>query len=105
MPRSLDYVVTKKGISVLPVEGELPGNSVLVFTQEPTTDHKTSEVLLHSTPAALTESSMQDEVNSVTEKPPPSQQGDDWDKFWDEDETFQNVDWDELERGLTQIPQ
>ena len=105
VPCSLDYVVTKKGISVLPVEGELPGNSVLVFTQEPTTDHKTSEVLLHSAPTALTESSMQDEVNSVTEKPPPSQQGDDWDKFWDEDETFQNVDWDELERGLTQIPQ
>ncbi|KIK06492.1 hypothetical protein K443DRAFT_262345 [Laccaria amethystina LaAM-08-1] len=105
VPRSLDYVVTKKGISVLPVEGELPGNSVLVFTQEPTIDHKTSGVIPHSTPAALTESSMQDEVNNVIENPPPFQQDDDWDKFWDEDETFQNVDWDELERGLTQIPQ
>jgi len=105
VPRSLDYVVTKKGISVLPVEGELPGNSVLVFTEEPTTDHKTSGVILHSTPAALTKSSMQDEVNNVIENPPPFQQDDDWDKFWDEDETFQNVDWDELEKGLTQIPQ
>lgn len=104
VPRSLDYVVTKKGISVLPVEGELPGNSVLVFTQEPTTDHNTSGVI-HSTPAALTESPVQDEVNNVIENPPPFQQDDDWDKFWDEDETFQNVDWDELERGLTQIPQ
>lgn len=105
VPRSLDYVVTKKGISVLPVEVEFQGNGVLVFTQEPMIDHKTSGIILHSTPAALTESLMQDEVNNAIENPPPLQQDVDWDKFWDEDETFQNVDWDELERGLTQIPQ
>jgi len=94
-PASCDYIVTPAGVKGLPTEDKPTQTRVPGWTSRSGgTDQPSSSNTLPccSNP----------EAQPISQTVIPSSQDEEYDNLWIDDEVYKNVDWDSLERTLTQ---
>lgn len=114
-PVSLDYIVTESGITVLPSDDYPPSGAHSPLRTSDAPAPVIPETMISQTivPSSQSQVAPLDWGFAESEREPDVTQGlssqatpeeDEWDKYWEENEmpdgTYENLDWEALERGL-----